>query len=393
VSTTAHGYSSYEEACAEHSWNVPEHFNIAADVCDKHPRGKAAMIHERFDGTVREVKWGELQDMANRFANVLVAHGVQKGDRVAMLLPPEAETAAAFFGTWKVGAILLSMSVLYGDEGIRHRVVDSQAKVLVTNQANADRIEPSLVEQILILDDALLAQGSTEFQTADTLAEDPAQLYYTSGTTGLAKGILHAHRYILGHEEFVYCHDVRDGERFHGMGEWAWAAGICPLIGPWRYGAVQVVYQREGGFDPHRQLDFLSRHQVANVFGTPRRWSPPGSGPPAPGRSTSAPPAPPSCRGCRWPRRRSSAAGPSACCWSAPTSSPGSPTTTTSAPRRCSPTPPGRSCSRRPSPETASSGRSCSAPTAPTARRSSPPTSSARCRWTVPRCTATRWPG
>ena len=62
---------------------------------------------------------------------------------------------------------------------------------------------------------------------------------------------------------------MQDGERFHGMGEWAWAAGIAPLLGPWRYGAVQVVYQREGGFDPHKQLDFLSRHQVTNVFGTP----------------------------------------------------------------------------------------------------------------------------
>ena len=125
------------------------------------------------------------------------------------------------------------------------------------------------MEHVLILDDELLAGASPQYTCVDTSAEDPAQLYYTSGTTGLAKGILHAHRYILGHEEFIYCHDVRDGELFHGMGEWAWAAGICPLIGPWRHGAVQVVYQREGGFDPHKQLDFLSRHEVTNVFGTP----------------------------------------------------------------------------------------------------------------------------
>ena len=80
---------------------------------------------------------------------------------------------------------------------------------------------------------------------------------------------MHAHRYLLAHEEFVYCHEVQDGERFHGMGEWAWAAGIAPLLGPWRYGAVQFVYQRKGGFDPHQQLDFLSRHEVTNVFTTP----------------------------------------------------------------------------------------------------------------------------
>jgi acetyl-CoA synthetase len=261
--------TSYEQACAEHHWEVPARFNIATEVCDKHPRDKPAMIHEDPAGNVRRLSWGELQDMSNRFANVLVAHGVAPGDRVAMLLPPTPETAAAFFGTWKTGAILLSMSVLYGDDGIRHRLTDSQPKVLVTDKANAERMERELVEHVLILDDALLSKGSTSFHTVDTAADDPAQLYYSSGTTGLAKGILHAHRYILAHEEFVYCHDVQEGEVFHGMGEWAWAAGIAPLLGPWRYGAVQAVYQRAGGFDPAKQLAFLSKHEVSNVFGTP----------------------------------------------------------------------------------------------------------------------------
>jgi acetyl-CoA synthetase len=259
---------SYDEAVARHRWDVPERYNIAADVCDKHPPDKLAMIHEHFGGAVREVRWGEIQEASNRFARVLREHGVEKGDRVAMLLPPTPETAAAFFATWKCGAILLSMSVLYGDEGIRHRVSDSQAKVLVTDVANVGRIDPSLVEHVLLLED-LPAGGDEDFTPEDTLADDPAQLYYSSGTTGLAKGILHAHRYLLAHEEFAYCHDVRDGELFHGMGEWAWAAGIAPLLGPWRLGATQLVFQREGGFDPHRQLDVLSRHGATNVFTTP----------------------------------------------------------------------------------------------------------------------------
>src|SRR5918997_6363517 len=164
-------FSSYEEAVEQHEWNVPERYNIAQDCCDKHPADKLAMIHEDFEGTVRDVRWGELQELSNRFANVLRAHGVQQGDRVAMLLPPTPETAAAFFGSYKSGAILLSMSVLYGDDGIRHRVTDSQAKVLVTDAANQDRVDPSLVEHVLVLDDDLLASGDASFEAVDTAAD------------------------------------------------------------------------------------------------------------------------------------------------------------------------------------------------------------------------------
>ena len=259
-------FSSYEEAVAAHVWRVPDRYNIAVDVCEKHPAGKLAMVFEAHAGAVRAVCWGELQEASDRFANVLRARGVGRGDRVAMVLPATPETAAAFFGVWKVGAILLAMSVLYGDEGIAHRVRDAEPAVVVCDAENAGRVRGA---EVLVLDDELLASGAPGFECVDTAADDPAQLYYSSGTTGLAKGILHAHRYLLAHEEFVYCHEVADGERFHGMGEWAWAAGIAPLLGPWRLGAVQVVYQRRGGFDPHRQLEVLSRHRVTNVFTTP----------------------------------------------------------------------------------------------------------------------------
>lgn len=260
---------SYEEMCASHRWDVPARYNIAADVCDKHPRDKPAMIWESFDGAVRELDWGELQDLANKAAHTLAARGIDRGDRVAVVLPATPETAAIFFGVWKLGAILLSMSVLYGDDGIEHRLTDSAAKLLVTDAANAPRFDRPRAPEVLVLDDDTLTGAPTDHVCVDTSADDPAQLYYTSGTTGLAKGIVHAHRYILAHEEFVYCHEVQDGERFHGMGEWAWAAGIAPLLAPWRLGALQCVYRREGGFDPGKQLDFLSRHRVTNVFTTP----------------------------------------------------------------------------------------------------------------------------
>jgi acetyl-CoA synthetase len=270
---------SYEEMCAAHSWDVPERYNIARDVCDKHDRDRLAMVWEDWRGEERRVSFGELQDLSNRFANALEAIGVERGDRVATLLPSLPETAAVFLGTYKRGAILLSMSVLYGDEGIEHRLRDSQAKAVVTDSANRHRIPEGMVEKVLVMGgkgeandvdfDETLARASDSYEMADTAADDPAQLYYSSGTTGKAKGILHAHRYLLAHEEFEFCHDVRDGELFHGSGEWAWAAGICPLLGPWRYGAVALVQARKGGYDPEEHLRFLSNHGVQNMFTTP----------------------------------------------------------------------------------------------------------------------------
>ena len=263
---------SYEDMVARHSWDVPERYNIARDVCDKHEADRLAMVWEDWKGNERRVTFGELQELSNRFANVLESLGVEREDRVATLLPSLPETAAVFLGTYKRGAILLSMSVLYGDEGIEHRLRDSGARLVVTDVANRDRIPEDLVERVLVMGDDFepaMDAASPEYAVADTSSDDPAQLYYSSGTTGLAKGILHAHRYLLAHEEFEFCHDVRDVELFPGSGEWAWAAGICPLLGPWRYGAVALVQCREAGYNPEGHLRFLSKHGVENMFTTP----------------------------------------------------------------------------------------------------------------------------
>ena len=178
---------SYEDMCAAHSWEVPDRYNIARDVCDKHDRERPAMVWEDWQGNERRVRFGELQDLSNRFANVLEAIGVERGDRVATLLPSLPETAAVFLGTYKRGAILLSMSVLYGDEGIQHRLRDSGAKAVVTDSANRHRIPEGMVEKVLVMggkqedadldfDDAM-GRASDSYEMADTAADDPAQLY------------------------------------------------------------------------------------------------------------------------------------------------------------------------------------------------------------------------
>ena len=124
------------------------------------------MVWEDWRGNERRVSWGELQELADRFANVLREHGVERGDRVAMLLPATPETAAAFFGTWKLGAILLSMSVLYGDEGIR-----APAPRLAGQGAGDRRRQrrplrgAAWSSDVIVLDDALARRRPENFET------------------------------------------------------------------------------------------------------------------------------------------------------------------------------------------------------------------------------------
>src|SRR5262245_20666884 len=277
-----HRPGTYQEMTSGFRWEVPAAYNLAADVLDKHERDRPAMRFVSDDGGDERWTFGDMRRLTDRTANTLRELGVARGDRVAVMAPASPEIAASFLATYKCEAILLSMSVLYGDESIVYRLNDSEAKVLVTSAAHRDRVAALLdkapsVERLMVVGgtgeesfEELTGAAADRFDTPATDPDAPAQLYYTSGTTGLAKGILHAHRYLLAHEEFQFSHDVRAGELFHSTGEWAWIAGIVPgILGPWRFGVETLVHGRRGGFDPGRALRLIADHGVGNLFTTP----------------------------------------------------------------------------------------------------------------------------
>jgi acetyl-CoA synthetase len=277
-----HRPGTYQEMTSAFRFEVPASYNLAADVLDKHEPERPAMRFVSDEGRDEHWTFGDLQRLTDRTANAFKGLGVGRGDRVAVMAPASPEIAAAFLATYKLEAILLSMSVLYGDDSIVYRLNDSAARVLVTSAAHRDRVAALLdqapsVEHLVVVGgggresfEELTRAASHRFETPATDPDTPAQLYYTSGTTGLAKGILHAHRYLLAHEEFQFCHDVREGELFHSTGEWAWIAGIVPgILGPWRFGVQTLVHGRKGGFDPGRALRLIADHGVGNLFTTP----------------------------------------------------------------------------------------------------------------------------
>ncbi|MQA03609.1 MAG: AMP-binding protein [Streptosporangiales bacterium] len=250
-----------------HRWQVPARYNVATAVCDRHPPDKLAMMWEDDAGGGGRVSWGEMQQLAARFGNFLRSQGVVPGDRVAVLLRPAPETAAAVLAALKVGAVAVTMSPLWSDDSLQFRLADCTPKVVFTNAENVDRPPVAACGGAVDLARLDLSAYSADCPTFDTSADDPAFIYYTSGSTGRPKGVVSPHRALLAHNEFEYCQDLRDGELSYWMGDWAW--GIYKILGPWRLGAVNAVQSTKRRYDPERLFDFLSRTGVTNLFVNP----------------------------------------------------------------------------------------------------------------------------
>lgn len=258
--------ADYETMCRRHRWEVPTDYNIVADVCDRHPRDKLAMIYEGPDGGVRTVRWSEIQDGSARWGNLFRARGVRKGDRIAVLLHGSPQAAAVVLGGLRIGAIVVSMSQLWSDDSLAYRFGDCDPAVVVTDAAGLAR--PPVEHHDSVVDvDTDLSDFRTECPIARGSGDDPALIYYTSGSTGNPKGVVAPHRALPAHNEFVYCQDLRDGEVTYWMGDWAW--GIYKVLGPWRLGAVSVVQQTGRRYDPERQLALMSAQHVTNTFLNP----------------------------------------------------------------------------------------------------------------------------
>ncbi len=278
--------ASYEELTAQFRWQIPEHYNIGVDACDKWAESdRLALIHLHDDGRETRYSFKDLKRLSNRCANVLETQGVEEGDRVAILLAQGPETAIAHLATYKLGAIAVPLFTLFGEEALQYRLANSGARVVITDQAGLAKLEtirgelPAL-ETVISIDgpgdggDALdwhrlLERASDGFLPVDTLANDPALIIYTSGTTGPPKGALHAHRVLLGHLPGVEMPQnflPQPGDLFWTPADWAWIGGLLDVLLPaWHHG-VPVLAHRFAKFDPEKAFKLLADFGVRNTF-------------------------------------------------------------------------------------------------------------------------------
>jgi len=276
----------YDALYRQFRWQLPATYNIGLDVCDRWAGvdpGRPAIIHLTPEGGYDEVSFGALRERSNRLAHALRAHGIARGDRVAILLPQTPEVAIIHIAVYKLAAIALPLALLFGIDAIAYRLQNSGAKALITNAqglAKLASIRSDLPDLRLVLSldgagegaadfHATLARGSDDFTAEATAADDPALMIYTSGTTGQPKGALHAHRVLLGHLPGIEVpHEFfpQPGDRMWTPADWAWAGGLLNVLLPSLHYGVPVVARRFEKFDPDEAFALMAAAGVRNAF-------------------------------------------------------------------------------------------------------------------------------
>lgn len=276
---------AYAEIYGRFRWCVPELFNIGTACTDALPADRLALI-DLSDDHAKRYTFGELAQLTNRVANVLCGVGLERGDRVAVVLPQIPATALAHIGAFKARLISVPLSSLFGADALQYRLADSAARAVVTDAEGMRRIAaldglPDL-RWIFVTDGAAasadprsidfwraVGAASPRFVAAPNSAEEPCMIIYTSGTTGPPKGVLHAHRVLFGQASgFRACHEFtpQRGDLMWTPADWAWIGGLVnTLLLSWLHGVSMIAAPRRG-FDPEWALDLLARHSVRNTF-------------------------------------------------------------------------------------------------------------------------------
>jgi acetyl-CoA synthetase len=273
---------SFEEAHRSFRWQVPGRFNMAGAVCDRHA-GKSsatALLCETSTGQTTRYTFSDLRSLSNRLANAFQSVGVQSGDRVAIILPQRVETGLCHLAAWKMGAVSLPLSVLFGTDALQYRLQDSGARIAICSKEGFDRVKSLRAElpdldTVINCDDPkagfwpLLNRGADTFETIKSAADDPALIIYTSGTTGPPKGAVIAHRCLLGNlSGFEMSHNFfpQADDLMWTPADWAWTGGLLDaLIPAWFYGKPVLGYDG-GRFDAEKAYDLMDRYRVRNAF-------------------------------------------------------------------------------------------------------------------------------
>jgi acetyl-CoA synthetase/medium-chain acyl-CoA synthetase len=273
----------YRRSVDRFRWDVPEVFNFGRDVVDRLAADpdRPALLWRNASGGERRLSFADVKRESNRFAQLLRSLGVGPGQPVIIMLPRIPEWHIVLVGTLKAGALAIPSSTILRPKDIAYRARHSEAVAIVSIDEQTDAVDavraemPSVKHTIVCTRDSGGRDQSSDSRWIDlrtsleacsdddsaghpTRATDPALVYYTSGTTGPPKAVLHNHGYTntQRHTALLW-HGVRDGDRLWTTSDTGWAkAAYGVIFGPWSAGAEVFLY--DGRFEAARELELLA---------------------------------------------------------------------------------------------------------------------------------------
>jgi len=284
------------EASGKWQWQLPEQFNItqacvSQHVADGNGENIALIVEDHLLGT-KELSYQSLEDQSARLAQVLAEQNIGRGERVLIRLPNSTDYPVSFFGCIRYGTIAVPTSTLLAASEVAYLAKDSGAKVLITAKSMWQELQellqadtqleaiylagpgemPSQPEssKTKLMDfDALLAAAQPDYSIQPSSPHDAAYLVYTSGTTGYPKGVLHAHRSLIGRlPASRYWFDFKSGDRIMHSGKFNWTYVLgSALMDPLFHGHTVIVH--EGPNDANTWPTLIKKHNCTIFIGVP----------------------------------------------------------------------------------------------------------------------------
>jgi acetyl-CoA synthetase len=285
---TKEEYADYKDFCARFAPECPDNFNFAFDVLDAKDPKAPALIHVDDDYNRRDLDFGFFQESSSRLANALAAKGVKKGDRVMVILYRRLEYWVTMLALHRIGAVPIPSPSLLTRKDIRERVNYAGISTIICEDSIVERVDqarpgcPGLNLLVQVEGKAengwldygeLLASGDPSFpRTPDSPGgDDPMVIFFSSGTTGLPKMVLHNHKYAASHYTTgALWHDLEEGDVHLTVSDTGWGKSVWgKFYGQWMAGSIIFVWDFRGKFHPGDLLKVMADNKITTFCAPP----------------------------------------------------------------------------------------------------------------------------
>ncbi len=288
--------TDYEAERRNFHLDVPAQFNFAIDVMDKWASdpNKLAMLWVGQNGEEKQITFAQFAERSSRAANAFAELGIKKGDRVMIMLHRIPEWWESVLGLMKLGAIPIPCTTLLTPKDIQFRAEVAEVQGIITDGDGAAKFDtvrnecPTIKYTIVVEPNAdvagregwisysqIVEKASPTFNGPKTNSDDPCLVYFTSGTVGYPKMVLHTHAsYPIGHTiTGKYWLDLHEDDLHWNLSEMGWAkAAWSNLFGPWVMGAAMFMQDARGKFNPIETLEMLSKYPITTLCAPPTAY-------------------------------------------------------------------------------------------------------------------------